>query len=207
MNYIDISWPITTKMTAYKNRGDNLFFEETKTWSGDQARETSICMGLHTGTHVDAPSHMISSGKPTGLESVIVGECQVLDLTDVQSAITVDDLLKHELKADNILLKTSNSSLSDTAPFNYNFVYLDHSGAAYLIERGIKAVGIDYLGIERDQPNHETHIALLHNGVRLIEGLRLAQAQAGVYNLFCFPLAIVGYDAAPARVVLLPKDH
>ena len=204
MKYIDISWPITPKMTAYKNRGDNVFFEETKTWDGDQARETSITMGLHTGTHIDAPSHMLAQGDSLTLDSAVIGSCQVLDMTDVEDSITVDDLLKHELKADKILFKTSNSSLNDTAQFDYNFVYLSHSAANYLVEQNIKAVGIDYLGIERNQPNHETHITLLNSGVRVIEGLRLGHVKAGTYELFCLPLAIIGFEAAPARALLLP---
>ncbi len=69
---------------------------------------------------------------------------------------------------------------------------------------GVKAVGTDYLGIERDQPGHETHRALLSHRVAIIEGLRLADVDAGKrYYLLCLPLKIVGFEAAPARAVLL----
>jgi arylformamidase len=63
------------------------------------------------------------------------------------------------------------------------------------------AVGIDYLGIERNQPAHETHITLLKAGVVIIEGLRLANVTPGGFTLHCLPLHIVGSDGAPARAI------
>ncbi len=65
-------------------------------------------------------------------------------------------------------------------------------------------MGIDYLGIERNQPGHDTHRALLSSGVAIIEGLRLADIAAGKrYYFMCLPLRIVGFEAAPARAILL----
>lgn len=69
-------------------------------------------------------------------------------------------------------------------------------------EKGIRGVGIDSLGIERSQPEHETHKVLLGNNIIIIEGLRLQDIDEGVYMMYALPLKIVGGDGAPARVIL-----
>jgi arylformamidase len=109
----------------------------------------------------------------------------------------------HIYAGDIILLKTANSSLGATALFNPSFVYLEASGAHYLQEKKIKAVGIDYLGIERAQPAHETHLQLMEHGITIIEGLRLQHVKQGRYLVCCLPLNAVGIEAAPARAVLI----
>ena len=95
--------------------------------------------------------------------------------------------------------------LLPTAAFTYDFVYLEKSGAKYLAGKKVKTVGIDYVGIERDQPNHETHRFLLGNDIPIIEGLRLGKVKEGEYTLLCLPLAYKGMEAAPARAVLIKK--
>lgn len=87
--------------------------------------------------------------------------------------------------------------------FNFEFVYLDKSGAAYLKETGIRGVGIDTLGIERAQPNHETHKVLLNQNIIIIEGLRLEDIKEGEYTLYVLPLKIKNTEAAPSRAILI----
>ena len=118
--------------------------------------------------------------------------------------ISAEDLRQFEIVADDFLLfKTRNSYVADE--FDFNFVYLDHTGAQYLIEKGIAGVGADAVGIERAQADHPTHIGLLSNDIIIIEGLRLAQIAAGEYFMVAAPLKMVGVEAAPARIFLL--DH
>jgi arylformamidase len=59
------------------------------------------------------------------------------------------------------LLKTANSAQQH---FDFSFIFLDASGAEYLAKKNIAGVGIDALGIERDQEGHPTHRALLQKG-------------------------------------------
>lgn len=205
MKLIDISWPITDKMTEYKDK-KTVKLEKIKTFEKDGVRESVLQCGAHTGTHIDAPAHFLKNG--TTVDKIpldtFMGLCQVLDLTEVEDGITADDLAECEIEAgDIILFKTANSSLEPTDPFQPDFVYLTADGAEYLVDLGVKAVGIDYLGIERNQPDHATHTILLENEVAIIEGLRLDHVQAGVYYLCCFPMAMQGVEAAPARAILM----
>jgi len=204
MNIIDISWPISLDMTAYKDK-KVVTFSYIKTFEKDAARESVITLGSHSGTHIDAPSHFLAQGTSIHQISLdaLCGPCVVLDCMHVSEAISDTDLQRHEIEQGAIILiKTRNSALSATAPFAYDFVYLAASGAAYLAEKKIKSVGIDYIGIERQQPKHETHEILMRAGITIIEGLRLAEVNPGSYMLWCLPLNIQGLEAAPARAVL-----
>ncbi len=98
---------------------------------------------------------------------------------------------------------------------------MDASGAEFLAEKRVRAVGIDYIGIERSdiQKDHATHETLLQHNIPIIEGLRLAhapglttkenssRAHQGIYYLVCLPLRVEGIEAAPARAILLPIDY
>ena len=205
MKIIDISWPITQNITEYKDR-KTLKLEKIKEYSKDNVSETLITIHSHTGTHVDAPEHFLGNKKT--IEQIelnkLIGECKVLDLTNIEEEITKSDLEKFDIQTnDIILLKTKNSNLSATDKFNPNFVYLEKSGAQYLADKKIKCVGIDYLGIERNQPNHETHKILLENDIYIIEGLRLKDVNNKKYMFYCLPILIKGLDAAPARTILI----
>lgn len=205
MTILDISWPLISGMTTYKNKDDFVVYP-AKEWDKDQVRESRIVCGAHTGTHIDAPAHFLQDGVCTdsiNLEKMC-GPCVVLDLVHVAEAITADDLALCDITSSRVLLKTRNSQLAAIDPFDPHFVYLAQSGALYLRDKGVICVGIDYLGIERNQPDHTTHILLLEHGIALIEGLRLAHINQGNYTLICLPLALVGVEAAPARAVLLP---
>ena len=207
MTIYDISWPISPYMTAYKDK-KTVTFNWTKEFEQDHVRESIITLSSHSGTHIDAPAHFLREGAPINHVSITTfsGPCTIFDMTHVHEAISHNDLASLPINKETIILfKTKNSSLEPTAPFNPQFVYLDASGAAYLAEKQIQAVGIDYLGIERNQPNHETHTTLMNNNIAIIEGLRLDHVTPGSYFLWCTPLAIVGLEAAPARAVLIQE--
>lgn len=205
MNIIDISWPITDGMTEYKDR-KTVYITTIKSFAQDQVRESTLTLHTHTGTHIDAPAHFLHDGNTIDQISLshYIGTCSVVDFTTVDQAITAEELKKITIEPEAIVLfKTKNSRLKTDKPFDPNFVYLDASAATLLVEKKVKSVGIDYLGIERNQPTHITHKILLQNNIGIIEGLRLEHVQPGSYFLCCLPIALVGLDAAPARAVLL----
>ncbi|CRZ34205.1 kynurenine formamidase [Herbinix hemicellulosilytica] len=204
LTILDISMPITRLMPVYKgkeHKRPKLSIDSD--FSSSSAYETRLEMNLHTGTHLDTPLHMIPDGYTLEkLElSKVVTACRVIDLTFVRDKITDVDLQKFTFKeGDFILLKTRNSfeDILET-----DFVYLDKSGAKFLAEKRIKGVGIDALGIERDQPGHESHISLFESDVVILEGLRLKDIEEGEYLLSAAPVLIPGAEAAPARAYLI----
>jgi arylformamidase len=207
MEIFDISVNINENMPVYKNREEKkpkIILD--KEYKKDNINESSIHMNLHTGTHLDAPFHTFEKGKTIEELDIsqLITPCTVLDLTDISEKITSADLEKFDInKGDFILLKTQNSY--DTE-FNFEFVFLEKSGAEYLANKKIKGVGIDSLGIERSQENHPTHSILMGEDIYILEGLNLKYVDAGKYKLIALPIKIDGVDGAPVRAVLVNED-
>lgn len=202
---IDISWPISPAMTSYKNSKPTVF-TPLKSFEVDGVRDSNFTCNTHTGTHVDAPSHFIKNGNSIDQIPLdrLIGAATVIDVSNVDGPITALVLQREIIHAGEIiLLKTKNSALSPSAPFNFDFVFLASSAAAWLAQHGVKAVGIDYLGIERNDPTHATHTILLEKNIPIIEGLRLEHVTPGRYQFYCLPLAIIGLEASPARAILI----
>lgn len=206
MKIIDISMDVYHEMPVYKGKPEKRpLFSADRDYSVGAVYETRLEMNLHTGTHMDSPYHILEDGEKLdaiSLDKVITG-CRVLDLSEVAEKITKADLEGKEIReGDFILLKTKNSH-EDI--LERDFIYLDKSGAGYLRDKKIKGVGIDSLGIERNQPGHETHKILLGEGIVILEGLRLAGIDEGEYFLFAAPIRLKNAEAAPVRAILI-KD-
>lgn len=209
MKIVDISWPLSENMTGYKNKKE-FHIKKVRSLPQDSSDESMITLGSHAGTHIDAPGHMIPGASLTNsiaLES-LVGDAFVLDMTHCTDKISATDLENYfsnnAINIENkiVLFKTKNSFLASDALFDSSFVYIAQNAADYLVQRNIKAVGIDYLGIERNQKAHETHTIFMHAGITIIEGLRLHHASNKSYFCICLPL-FIDADAAPARAILI----
>ncbi len=204
LRIIDISMTIRRDMPVYKNLEEKRPVHTVRrSIPPDSVNESSLSMDLHTGTHVDSPFHMIRGGQPT--ESLplkrLIAPCRVLDLTGVREGITREDLEGFDLPPGRfVLLKTRNSF---DEGFRADYVYLAESGARHLAGLGVGGVGIDSLGIERAQPGHGTHLALLERDILILEGLVLREVPPGDYLLIALPLKIRDADGAPARAVLI----
>ena len=105
-----------------------------------------------------------------------------------------------------MLFKTRNSSRDwHTSAFIEDYVYLSSKAALYLVECGIKAVGIDYLSVDAyEKGKADTHRILLEHGIWIIEGLDLSHVNPGIYEMICLPLRIAHGDGAPARAIVKP---
>lgn len=206
MKIIDISMPVSEDTIAYP--GDpRVSVKKIKTFQKDGVQVSRITMGLHTGTHIDAPLHYIPGGKT--IEQIplksLIGQAIVCDLTNAGDTVSTRDLKKYRISAgDIVFLKTANSG-QDKKKHSKNQAILDEDGADYLIEKKIKAVGIDNLSIERTDPRAPVHKKLLKKGIPIIEGLVLGHVSGGRYLTHCAPLKISGAEASPARCVLVKK--
>lgn len=172
---------------------------------GQPYNVSHISLGTHAGTHVDAPYHFLADG-PTVEElplEIMMGKARVLAM-DAADVIERRDLEAVDLRDDlRVLFKTRNSGQLRQKEFNPEFVALTPSAAQYLVQAGIKLVGVDYLSIEKfGSTDFAVHHALLGAGVVVVEGLDLTDVEAGEYEMACLPLRLVGADGSPARVVL-----
>ena len=210
MRIYDVSVPLSAKTPTYP--GDPGI--EIKQWAalanGDSANVSLLHIGVHSGTHVDAPAHFIEgAGRVESLPlEALIGPAHVVEVPDIVATIDASFVSDHcQAGCERILFKTRNSRFwaGENPTFQADFTHLDVGGAQQLINQGTRLVGIDYLSIERfNSKTHETHVALLAKRVVILEGLDLREVTPGMYELICLPLKIVGGsgDGAPARAVL-----
>ena len=202
--YYDVTVPISARLPVWP--GDpKVRLERSRFADGDNVvHSLRLHLGNHTGTHVDAPRHMLEGGAT--LDQIPIerwlGPARVLAVEAPQ--VGAEELAGVDLEGiDKVLFKTANAGKLHEPEFDTDFVALTPSGARLLVERGVRLVGIDYLGIEAySSEDFATHHILLGAGVLIIEGLDLARVPPGDYELLCLPLAIERGDGAPARVVL-----
>lgn len=205
MEWIDVSLPLHPGMLHWP--GDpplqiNRVFDLQR---GDAFNLSAVRMGLHAGTHMDAPCHFVPGG--AGLEAMpfdtTMGPARVIEI-EGPGPIGSDELRRQGIRrGQRILFKTRNSERCYRGDeFCEEYVHLAPDGARWLTKRGVRLVGIDYLSISGMENAAETHIALLAGGVWILEGLNLTGVRPGRCRLFCLPLRIPGWDGAPARVLL-----
>ncbi|MGD6962689.1 cyclase family protein [Fictibacillus phosphorivorans] len=203
MKIFDVSLPIFEGMPVYKNKPEKQ--PEFNTAQNGHVTETRISMDVHTGTHVDAPLHMVPGGDTIETLPIekLVRKAKVIDLTSSTGFISAEDLADKDIQKDDfVLFKTKNSW---DAEFNFEFIYVNSDAAKVLAEIGVAGVGIDALGVERAQENHPTHKQLFQNNIIIIEGLQLKDVPEGEYLMVAAPLKIRGLDASPARIVLIEQ--
>jgi hypothetical protein len=129
------------------------------------------------------------------------------DLTPVAGQITPSDLAPHHLQpGERLLFQTTNSTVSWAKDhFDPDFISIRQDAARYLVDHGIRTVGVDYLSIGGyGKDVVETHQIMLGAEIWVIEGLNLSHVTPGPYHLTCLPLLIPGADGAPCRALLSP---
>jgi arylformamidase len=177
--------------------------------AGEPFRLTRLAFGSHAGTHLDASAHLLPQGAPAGelpLERLL-GPCLVLDLSGHAGDIDAAALRRLPLHGHRrLLLHTRNSALWRRRRYSRRHVGLTPDAAAWLVERGVKLVGIDYLSVEPAGGDGSVHRLLLEGGVVVLEGLDLSAVEHGEYELLCLPLKLSVADGAPCRAVLRRPD-
>jgi arylformamidase len=176
---------------------------------GDDFNVTRLNMCVHTGTHIDAPYHALGGDTLTVDKlplKALTGRAYVLNLPGID-LITADILKEAEIppRTRRLLFRTRNSDdwKAGITEFRSDFVAVSADGAQYLVDRGVKLVGVDYLSIAPFDNVISTHKILLEGGVIIVEGLDLSQVSQGRYTLHCLPLKLAATEGAPARAILV----
>jgi len=203
--YYDLTMPFTPGMLSYPGDPQLSISPHKNIASGDLYNLSILQFGSHTGTHIDAPKHFYDDGLTVDqLElEYFVGRAKVIEITDPVS-VRRQELQQYTIEqGDRILLKTKNSAYLEKGVFDESFCFIDPDAAAYLVEKKIRTVGIDFLSVEKFNPDSpETHFTLLKNNIVIIEGLRLSNVPPGEYEMHILPLVIKGGNGSPARALL-----
>jgi arylformamidase len=207
MKIFDISRPLFNGLAPWP--GDTAFHFELK-WKmaeGATVNVGAITMGVHNGSHADAPFHF-EQGADTieqmPLETYL-GDAVVVDLTakfetDRTRQITIRDL-ESAAEAPRLLLKTG--VWRDSKIFPEWIPVIASDVAEWLRKRKVKLLGLDVPSVDSiDAKVLVNHHALAAAGVAIVESLDLSEVPAGTYHFSALPLRITGGDAAPVRAIL-----
>jgi arylformamidase len=208
MRTYDITLTISPDLPTWPGDPGIELVRVEKIEDGSNANVSRVDMGVHTGTHVDAPYHFLQDGISIDKLNLnlLIGRAYVLHLPDVE-VITAKVLEEAQIppRTRRVLFKTRNSDfwVKEEPDFQIDFVGLSEDGAEYLVRRGVKLVGVDYLSVAPYKKSRPTHEKLLEAGVVIVEGLDLSEVSQGRYTLYCLPLKLANSDGAPARAILI----
>ena len=212
---IDLTHTITPEMPVYPG-SVSPSLTPSNTMNRDGFRETLLTLPSHSGTHMDAPFHMLHQGSSLEVlpASQFCGRAVVLDVSHLppQSRITVDCLRSqdgHLLGTDYVLLYTGwEKKWGTEAYYDDTFPVLDEEAAKYLVSCGLKGMGTDALSVDplatKDFPVHRT---LLGGGLVIVECLCLKKI-VGRKDImfFALPLKFEHADGAPVRAIAEFRD-
>jgi len=208
MRIYDISVGISSEIPVWPGDAPVRLERVQSMDAGAHANVSRFEAGVHVGTHIDAPLHFIPGGR--SVEAIplksLIGRAYVIELkrAEVLDASTLEGA-GIPPRTRRLLFKTRNSEYwtKGEPKFRRDFVAVDSSGAEWLVRKGVRLVGVDYLSVAPFGNGAPTHRILLEAGVVIVEGLNLAAVARGRYTIYCLPLKLIGSDGAPARVILV----
>jgi len=175
-------------------------------------RETHFRFHSHLGTHIDAPSHMISDGPSLDQfpVSLFCGEALIINIEN-KNLIDIEILagLKNEVeKSDFVLFNTGWSKFWGSPDYFGNFPVPTTAAIRYLLQFSLKGIGFDHISADSiDSKDFPNHYAILGKNMLIIENLVFPAGfseKSGEFS--CFPLPYENADGSPVRAVLKCKS-
>ena len=215
MKIIDLTHPIAENMPMYPGT-ESPKFHVICNHKDYGFAETQISMYSHTGTHIDAPSHIYANGLTLDKYPIeqFIGNALVIDCRNLKNGEKISmQLLAHKGKvlfeAEFILFLTGQSALWGTSNYFGEFPILSNEVVEWINQRKLKGIGIDTPSFDAvtvaELHNHRA--VLKTNNTILIENLhKLEEIGDGIFTLYALPLNTVNADGAPARVVAIIED-
>lgn len=196
--WVDLSWPVKDGMPVYPgDRGTRLVQE--KWLEKDHYNAYALSTGLHAGTHMDAPSHLLPHA-PDMIEMPLSRCFAPGILLDArgQKEIRNPGLMKGTLAGKAVLLFTGMEDAYGTEGY-----YNDHPTVSMELAELFVKENIAFLGMDMPSPDHPpfpVHKLLLQAGIPIVENLRGLERLSGDFEVAAFPLNIHA-EASPVRAV------
>ncbi len=184
-------------------------YEKANTLEKDGFQEAKITFYSHTGTHIDAPAHMLANGPYLDNLEIehFIGNATILDFSNKEiKLIDVDSLKPYEEKIKNvefIIIKTGWSKYWGDKKYFGSFPSLSVESAKWLSQFSIKGVGIDAISIDDiESTTFEVHKILMPKNIIIIENLtNLDSISNEYYILSILPLKNKDADGSPVRAI------
>lgn len=173
-----------------------------------------ITISIHSGTHIDAPNHKLAHWK--GIENFPLeefkGKAVLADLrkSRLQQRLTPADLrtrLPSRLRDRIVLIATGWGYKNHDSRAWYNDIpFLSPDAAQWLVEKKVRAVGIDHwsIGGPEDPDKSLVHTLLMADNKWIVENMRFPDelfALGKPFDLWCLPVNMPGITGALCRPV------
>jgi len=203
---VDLTLPLYSGMPVYPGDPEVAFARRSAADPGAQEYALAeLRLGTHTGTHLDAPAHVIPGG--AGVDTVplaaCVGRACVVDCTGLDgiSLPALRERIPDPEPGSRLLLRTDWDLRFGTEDYYTGFPGLTLPAACWLAERRIALLGLETPSVCH-AADHAAHVALLEAGVIIVEGLaRLRNIGAEECWFAALPLPLAGLDSSPVRAV------
>ncbi|HHW09276.1 MAG TPA: cyclase family protein [Firmicutes bacterium] len=201
LRYIDLSHTIVDQLPGYPGDGCVQLIQQPSA-SDSRFRNQVLTIGMHMGTHLDAPGHMLFPG-PAVAELPLQATCGrtwLFDCRDQNPIILTAEQCAPLAAGDKVLLWTGWDRHFGEDDYFTGFPLVSEETARRLVDSGVSMVGMDTPSPDR-QP-YEVHRILFAAGVLIAENLTgLGQLQGhNPFELLVLPLKVKA-DGGPARVV------
>lgn len=211
MRIIDLTHMIEPGMPVFPGT-EPPRLEDANTVAVDGFAEKKLFMVSHTGTHMDAPAHMLAGGRTLDAYDAadFFGPAVMIDVPDRMAYVPAEALrpVEHLLsRARFLVLRTGWSRYWGRDGYFQGFPALSREAAGRVAELGVKGVGIDAISIDRmEDADFPVHKILFGAGLFVIENLAGLNRLGPAYRLAAFPLRIKDSDGSPARVVAFTDE-
>lgn len=212
MKIIDLTHTISNTIPVYPGTAEP-HLSIAHSYEKDGFKETLLKLLSHTGTHMDAPHHIIPNGISLDKKdaSGFVGKACVIDATDVPEGGTIDisyiERNKERVeRAEFILFKTGWEKYWGQDKYFGEYPVISQEVARYLVEHNKKGIGLDNIGLDPISDTALTlhHIILKKETMVIIENLcNLEMIGEADFLLAALPLKFENSDGAPIRAVAI----
>ncbi|MBI5472635.1 MAG: cyclase family protein [Ignavibacteriae bacterium] len=206
MKVFDLTHPITSDLPVYFPWHPATTLEETATYKDNRCVVRRLSIGTHSGTHIDAPSHVLEGGFTMDAydPSLWFMAAQVVDFTPREPgrAITADEFQAMNIREGiGVIVKTGWDVHFGSADYYKTYPPITNGAAEFLVSKKIKLLAAD------TPFKLDVHYTMLRKGIPLVTNLNnMKDLPAGIVKLIAAPLLIANGDGAPARVLAVVED-
>jgi len=208
MRTIDLTHVVKPGMTVFPGTEPPVF-EVGSAIETDGFEEKKITLFSHTGTHMDAPAHIIPGARKLDQFPIerFCGPACVVDVRgdDVgKIGVEVLEARAEDIRAsDFVILRSGWSRHWESEEYFRAFPVLSPEAAQLLVDAEIKGVGIDMISVDEvDSTAFAVHNILLGAELVIVENLTNLEALPdSAFTFYCFPLRIEDADGSPVRAV------
>ncbi len=211
MTVIDLTHTIAENMPVYPGT-ESPRLTVPCTVEKDGFMETLLHMFSHTGTHMDAPAHLIENGATLDSfdGSQFVGSALVIDCSELKEGERIDMSFidrSRELaeKADFLLFRTDWDKKWGTSDYFGDFPCVTSEVVDFIVSSGKKGLGLDLISIDPIGSQLSNHKKILsQNTIVIIENLcNLELLGSGLFTFIAAPLKFENSDGAPIRAMAI----